>query len=437
MNQHTVALQKPLMVVTAGNIDDGKSTLIGRLLYDTYQIYDDQLEAVKKDSGIKGGMDFSLFTDGLAAEREQGITIDVTYRYISSPKRRFIIADVPGHVQYTKNMITGAANADIVLLLVDVDKGLLPQTKRHVSLCNLLGIQHCVVVINKMDAVSYSVQQFEYIRNSINAFCSQIKMKNVYCIPASSLRGDMVVQRFGNMPWFKGKTILEYLEEVDISPQAHAQHVRLPIQYVIKLGSNNRYYAGRIEGGAVRLGDTISVWPSGQRSTVEKIYVGYSYVEKAQRDQSIMLKLKEEVDIGRGDMITDTIETPLCAIIFEALLIWFSAEPLRLESRYQLKHSTKDVFCKIETIIDVLEIDSMKWKTSANLNQNDIGYAIISTIEPIMIDAFNDNKHTGSFIVIDEITKDTVAAGIIQTIHRDTVQRQKHMSRTQFFGHAF
>ncbi len=434
MNQQDIALHDLIRVVTAGSIDDGKSTLIGRLLYDTDQIYEDQIEAVKKASCIENGLDFSLFTDGLAAEREQGITIDVAYRYFSSPRRRFIIADVPGHVQYTKNMITGAANADIALLLVDASKGLLPQTKRHLSLCSLLGIQHCVVAINKMDTVSYSVEQFEYIRNSISAFCNQIKIRNVYCIPVSSLRGDMVVHRFGNMSWFKGKTILEYLKDVDISMQANPQRIRLPIQYVLKLGSNNRYYAGKLEEGIVCSGDTISVWPSGKRSVVEKIYVGDASIGRAQRNQSIMLKLKDEVDISRGDMITDTIETPFCATMFEALLTWLSAEPLRLKSRYQLKHSTKDVFCKIETIADMLEIDSMKWKKSTNFNQNDIGHAIVSTTEPIMIDAFDDNKHTGSFIIIDEITKDTVAAGIIQVIKRDGTMEQKRAKSQSLNG---
>lgn len=434
MNQQTITPLELIRVVTAGSIDDGKSTLIGRLLYDTDQIYEDQLEAVKKASSNEGDLDFSLFTDGLAAEREQGITIDVAYRHISSSKRRFIIADVPGHVQYTKNMITGAANADIALLLVDASKGLLPQTKRHLSLCNLLGIQHCAVAINKMDAVSYSAKQFEYIRNSISAFCSKIQMKNAYCIPISSLKGDMVVGRLGNMPWFKGKTILEYLEEVDISSQTHAQRVRLPVQYIIKLGSNNRYYAGMLEGGTLRIGDTISVWPSGQRSVVEKIYAGDAYVEKAEKNQSIILKLKEEIDISRGDMITDILETPHHSTTFEALLTWLSTDPLRLKSRYQLKHSTKDVFCKIETITDVLEIDSMEWKASTNLSQNDIGHAIISTTEPVIIDAFNDNKNTGSFIIIDEITKDTVAAGIIQSVHKNAILWQKRIKSQSLKG---
>lgn len=434
MNHQDLISHELVRVVTAGSIDDGKSTLIGRLLYDTDQVYDDQLEAVKKASSREGGFDFSLFTDGLTAEREQGITIDVAYRHISSSKRRFIIADVPGHIQYTKNMITGATNADIALLLVDANKGLLPQTKRHLSLCNLLGIQHCAVAINKMDMTSYSVRYYEHIRNSIIAFCTQIKMKGAYCIPVSSLKGDMVVQRFDNMPWFTGKTILEYLDEVDVSSQERAQRVRLPVQYVMKLGSNNRYYAGKLEGGTLCRGDTITVWPSGQRAAVEKIYVGDTYVEKAQKNQSILLKLKEEVDISRGDMITDILETPFCATTFEALLMWLSPESLRSKSRYQLKHTTRDAFCKIESITDVLEIDSMEWKASGNLNQNDIGHARISTTEPIIIDAFNTNKHTGSFIIIDEITKDTVAAGIIQTVQKNTIVQQRRVKSRSLNG---
>ncbi|HRY36978.1 MAG TPA: adenylyl-sulfate kinase [Candidatus Magasanikbacteria bacterium] len=402
-----------LTFVTAGSVDDGKSTLIGRLLYDSDKLFEDQIEAVKKADKIDGELDFSLFTDGLTAEREQKITIDVAYRYFSTEKRRFIIADVPGHEQYTKNMATGASKAQAALILVDATKGLLPQTKRHLFIASLFRIDHLAIVINKMDAVDYSQDIFEDIRKQCLEFIEKLNLVDIQFIPVSSLKGDMVVRRGEKMLWYEGRTVLSYLENVEFSGSRNLIDFRFPVQYVIRPNQNERYYAGNIQSGVIRTGEEVIALPSGRKSKVNKIFVGDQERKIAFNPEAAAFSLTDHLDISKGEMIARVNNIPEKANYFNAMICWFSEESFDKSKRYGFKHTTNDTHCFVENIFYRLNIENLHRENADSLNFNEIGKVCLKTQKPIMFDPYVKNKNTGSFIIIDELTKNTVGAGVI------------------------
>lgn len=403
-----------LTLVTAGSVDDGKSTLIGRLLFDTEQLYEDQIEAIKKADRVEGELDFSLFTDGLSSEREQKITIDVAYRYFSTGKRRFIIADVPGHEQYTRNMVTGASKAKVGIILIDARKGILEQTKRHLFLATLMGIPHIAIVINKMDLVGYSQEVFERIRKDCNDFSAKMEIKDLQYIPASSLKGDMIVKRGNNLNWYDGRTVLSYLENVEVTSDRNLIDFRLPVQYVVRPNQDYRGYAGVVEGGVVRVGDDVKVLPSGKTSKIKDIYVAGNRIEEAFNPQSAIISLEDEIDISRGDMIVRVNNIPEISDSIEAMMCWFSDKPLETNRRYLLKHTTQTLSCFVEELRYRLNVDTLHRDNNVeSLQLNDIGRVSLKTQKPIFFDPYLRNKNTGCFILIDELTNNTVGAGIL------------------------
>lgn len=415
-----------LTFVTAGSVDDGKSTLIGRLLFDSDKLFEDQIEAVRKADKIDGELDFSLFTDGLAAEREQKITIDVAYRYFSTEKRRFIIADVPGHEQYTKNMATGASKAQAALILVDATKGLLSQTKRHLFIASLFRIDHLAIVVNKMDAVGYDQNIFENIRKQCLEFIEKLSLADIQFIPVSSLKGDMVVKRGENMPWYEGRTVLSYLENVEFSGSRNLIDFRFPVQYVIRPNQNERYYAGNVQSGVIRTGEEIIVLPSGRKSKINKIFVGDQERQIAYNPEAAALSLTDHLDISKGEMIVRTNNVPEKANCFNAMICWFSEESFDKNKRYALKHTTNDTHFFIDKIYYRLNIENLHREEASVLNFNEIGKVCLKSQKPLMFDPYVKNKNTGSFIVIDELTKNTVGAGVI--IERSENHTEKNAS---------
>ncbi len=404
-----------LRFVTAGSIDDGKSTLIGRLLYETKGIYEDQLASIKELASRKGEEipDLSLLVDGLKAEREQRITIDVAYRYFSTAKRKFIIADTPGHIQYTRNMVTGASNAELAVILIDARKGVLEQTKRHSFIITLLDIPHLLVAVNKMDLIDYSEEVFNNIKEEYLQFTSKLQTHDIQIIPVSALNGDMVVSRKNNMDWYKGRTFLDYLENVNIASDRNLIDFRFPVQLIIRPDLDYRGYSGRIESGVIHIGDDIAVLPSGKESKVKSIDTFKGKLGFAFAPQSIVLTLEDEIDISKGDMIIRRHNIPDMENEFEAEVCWMSEDPMELGKRYLIKHTTNTVLGVIKKLRYKIDINTLHREDSKDLVLNEIGRLLVKTQKPIIFDPYVRNHSTGAFIIIDELSNDTAGAGII------------------------
>ena len=410
-----------LRFTTAGSVDDGKSTLIGRLLHDAKSIYEDHLASLKKDSYKAGReeIDFALLTDGLKAEREEGITIDVAYRHFSTPRRRFIIADTPGHKQYTRNMVTGASTANLAVILIDARNGVLTQSRRHGFIASLLGIPHLVIAVNKMDLVDYSQEAFEAICAEYSDFSAKLPTKDLTYIPMSALRGDNVVQRSANMPWYDGSPLLAHLETVHIASDQNLIDFRFPVQYVLRPHGGFRGYCGTVASGTVRVGDEIVVLPSGKCTRVQRIISGREEVEHAFPPQSVTLCTEDELDIGRGDMLAHPANVPWVANELEALVIWMHEEPLRLDRQYVIKHTTGTVRGRLSELKYRIDPNTLHRQPAETLGLNDIGRISMELFRPIFCDEYQRNRQTGSFIVIDPQTNFTVGAGmIIDRSHR-------------------
>jgi len=404
-----------LRFITCGSVDDGKSTLIGRLLHDTRAILQDQLDAVARASARRGQeeLDLSLLTDGLEAEREQGITIDVAYRYFTTGRRKFIIADTPGHEQYTRNMVTGASTADAAVILLDARKGLLPQSRRHLYLVHLLGIRNVVVAVNKLDLVGYASGVFDALRAEFERFAAALAIPSLEFIPMSALRGDMVVDRDANLGWYSGPTLLEALEAVNVVNDTAARPLRFPVQYVARAAE--RGYMGRISSGTLRPGAEVVVLPSGRRTRVKAITVLDEVRDAAAARDSITLLLADELDVSRGDMLVDVLRQPRMAKAFEAKLCWLANEPLAPQGRYLLRHSTRTVkarFASINYRVDVNDLG--KEPFSGVVRMNDIVHAALTVQQPVFVDSYAVDRATGAFILIDEATNQTVAAGMVE-----------------------
>jgi len=408
-----------LRFVTAGSVDDGKSTLIGRLLYDSRAIQEDQLAAVERASLRRGTgeIDLSLLTDGLEAEREQGITIDVAYRYFATPRRKFIIADAPGHEQYTRNMATGASSADAAVLLIDVRKRLMEQTRRHLLLARLLGVRHAIVFVNKMDLVSYSQAIFEGLREEVSAFAAPLGFETLDVLPGSALRGDMVVGRGAMLDWFAGPTLLERLEALDSGvEQAALGPFRLPVQLASRpQGEAARGYLGRVESGMVAAGDEVQVLPSGRRTRVREIRAHDSLLTSAAAGDSITLVLADDIDVARGDLIAGVAQAPREARALDATLVWLDAEPMRAGARYLVQQATRRTLGRVQEVLARLDVHTLEEQPPAAAVQvNDIVRSRIVLQSPLFIDAYEAVRATGSFILIDEASNRTVAAGMLR-----------------------
>ena len=409
-----------LRFITAGSVDDGKSTLIGRLLYDSKSIFEDQLSAIEKTTRRRGldGVDLSLLTDGLQAEREQGITIDVAYRYFATPRRKFIIADTPGHEQYTRNMVTGASTANLAVILIDARKGVLTQSRRHAYIASLVGIPHLVVAVNKMDLVGYSQDVFNSIQKEFSAFASRLNLHDVRYIPISALHGDMVVERGENLSWYDGTPLLELLETIEIASDINTEDFRFPVQWVCRPPDpayhDFRGYMGRIESGEIRVGDSVTVLPSGLTSKVTEIASYNARHELAIAPQSVALRIEDHIDISRGDMIIKSDNRPRVAREFDAILCWLSEQPLDLRRKYFVKHAAKTVKGLVSQLDYRVDVNTLQQDGGVSqLKMNEIGRARLKTQQPLMYDAYSINRATGSFIMIDEATHNTVAAGMI------------------------
>jgi len=410
-----------LRFATAGSVDDGKSTLIGRLLFDSKSVFEDQIEAVEKTSEQMGAdyTNLALLTDGLRAEREQGITIDVAYRYFATPKRKFIVADTPGHTQYTRNMVTGASTADVALILVDVRKGITEQTKRHAFISTLLGIPHLVLCINKMDLVEYEKDAFERVRSDFSDFAAKLQIHDLAIIPISALHGDNVVDRSLNMNWYGGASLLHHLEEVHIGSDRNLIDPRFPIQYVLRPQRDDyhdyRGYAGTVASGSFRIGDEVLILPSGFSSTIIEINGPQGSLQEAYPPLSVAMRFSDEYDVSRGDMICRSGNQPKVAQGIDAMICWFTPDSF-LESKRKLilKHSTNSTRCLVDDLIYRLDINTLHREESVKqLTMNEIGRVKLRTMKPLMFDAYKDNRSTGAFILIDEDTNDTVGAGMI------------------------
>jgi sulfate adenylyltransferase subunit 1 len=408
-----------LRFITAGSVDDGKSTLIGRLLHDSKSIFEDQLSAITHTSRKRGmeAVDLSLLTDGLQAEREQGITIDVAYRYFATPKRKFIIADTPGHEQYTRNMVTGASTANLAIILIDARKGVLTQSRRHAYLASLVGIPHLVVAVNKMDLVNYSRDVFERICQEFHRFVAGLNLKNIAYIPMSALSGDMVVERGNNLGWYEGMTLMDLLEKVPVDHDINLEDFRFPVQLVCRPQTEEwhdfRGYMGRIESGSISVGDEVQILPSGLTSRVKEIVIYEGNVEEAVAPQSVTLTIEDHLDISRGDMLVKISQLPQVTKEFDAMLCWLSEQSLDPRRKYLIKHSTRLVKAVISRIEYRLDINTLKHEGADILKMNDIARVSLKVHQPLVWDAYQRNHATGSFIVIDEVTNNTVAAGMI------------------------
>lgn len=410
-----------LRFATAGSVDDGKSTLIGRLLYDTKSLFTDQLAAVEAVSAARGDeyTNLALLTDGLRAEREQGITIDVAYRYFATPRRKFIIADTPGHVQYTRNMVTGASTADLALILVDARKGLVEQSRRHAFLCSLLRVPHLVLCVNKMDLVGWSQEVFERIADEFTAFAAKLDVPDLAVVPVSALRGDNIVVRSENMPWFEGPSLLHHLERVHIASDRNLVDVRFPVQYVIRPQSTTvtdyRGYAGQVASGVLKPGDEVMVLPSGFRSRIVAVETADGPVGEAFPPMSVTVRLADEIDVSRGDMICRPNNAPAVAQDVEAMVCWMDeSRPLRVGGRYTVKHTTRTARAIVRGLHYRLDVNSLhRDETATELGLNEIGRVRLRTTIPLLADEYRRNRTTGGFILIDEATNRTVAAAMI------------------------
>ena len=407
-----------LRFITAGSVDDGKSTLIGRLLHDSKSIFEDQFSAIARTSEKRGmsAVDLSLLTDGLQAEREQGITIDVAYRYFATPKRKFIIGDTPGHEQYTRNMVTAASTANLAIILIDARKGVLTQTRRHSYLASLLGVPHIVLAVNKMDLVDYSKKRFEEIVGEYKRFAAQLDLHDVHCIPLSALNGDMVVERGDNLDWYIGPPLLELLETIVIDRDVNTVDFRFPVQWVCRPQTGEyhdfRGFMGRIEAGEIAVGDEITVLPSGRSSRVKEIVTFDGKLQRAHAPQSVTLTLEEQIDISRGDMLVRN-GAPVVANEFAAMLCWLSEAPLERNRKYLVKHTTRTAKCLFSNIAYRVDVNTLEQHGADRLQTNDIAKVAIKMQQPLVFDSYSADRATGSFIVIDEATNNTVAAGMI------------------------
>jgi sulfate adenylyltransferase subunit 1 len=409
-----------LRFTTAGSVDDGKSTLIGRLLYDSKAIFEDQLEALERASISRGEetINLSLLTDGLRAEREQGITIDVAYRYFATPKRKFIIADTPGHIQYTRNMVTGASTANAALILIDARNGVVEQTIRHCYIASLLQIPHVIVCINKMDLVDYKEEVFEQIQHDFNRFSDKLDIRDIYFIPISALKGDNVVDRSINMPWYQGPTLMYSLEHLHISNDANFTDPRFPVQYVVRPNSDEfhdyRGYAGRIAGGVFHTGDAVTVLPSGFTSKIKSIDFMKEKLEMAFPPQSVTITLEDDIDISRGDMIVTETNQPQSGQDITAMICWLNERPMRQGAKYWIRHTSREARCIIKDVNFKIDINSLeKNLTDKQIGLNEIAEVNIRTTQPLFFDSYRRNRITGSLVLIDEGTNETICAGMI------------------------
>jgi len=409
-----------LRFATAGSVDDGKSTLIGRMLLDSKSIFEDQLEAVEATSQSRGYdyTDLALLTDGLRSEREQGITIDVAYRYFATPKRKFIIADTPGHVQYTRNMVTGASTADLGLVLVDARQGLTEQSRRHAVLLSLLRVPHLVLAVNKMDLVDYDQATFDRIDAEFTTFASRLNIPDLQVIPISALQGDNVVSRSENTPWYNGPSLMHHLEHLHIASDRDLRDVRFPVQYVIRPKSDQyhdyRGYAGQVAGGVLKPGDEVMVLPSGMTSTIEAIDMFDRELSEAHPPMSVVVRLADDVDVSRGDMICRTKNMPQQTQDIDAMVCWMTNAPLRPRQKLAIKHTTRSARVMVKDIQYRLDVNSLHRDLDVGeLNLNEIGRVQLRVTQPLLVDSYERNRTTGSFILIDEATGVTVGAGMI------------------------
>jgi len=407
-----------LRFLTAGSVDDGKSTLIGRLLFDSKKLYEDQLAALERDSKTVGNagehIDYALLLDGLKAEREQGITIDVAYRYFSTNRRKFIIADTPGHEQYTRNMITGGSTANLAVILVDARTGVITQTRRHTFLCSLLGIKHVALAVNKMDLVDFGKDVFDKIVADFRAFVQPLGIPDVQCIPLSALMGDNVVERSARTPWYDGPGLLDYLETVHIGNDHNLRDFRFPVQYVLRPNLDFRGFCGKVASGVIRRGDPIVALPSGKRSRVKSIVTYDGELDYAFPPQSVTLQLEDEIDISRGEMIVKA-DAPLPHVDrhFDAMLVWMDEEPMDVSKSFYIKHTTNTSRCRIDHIDYKVDVNTMEHSSVERLVLNEIGHVVLTTAKRLFFDPYRANKPTGSFILIDPITNNTSAVGMI------------------------
>jgi sulfate adenylyltransferase subunit 1 len=409
-----------LRFTTAGSVDDGKSTLIGRLMYDTKSIFEDQIEAIEQSSKNKGDeyVNLALLTDGLRAEREQGITIDVAYRYFATPKRKFIIADTPGHIQYTRNMVTGASNANLAIILIDARKGVIEQTKRHSFIASLLQIKHVIVCINKMDLVEYDEDVFEKIKKEFLGFDAKLEITDIRFIPISALHGDNVVDRSKNMDWYQGPTLLWTLENVQISSDRNLIDGRMPVQWVIRPQSDKyhdfRGYAGLISGGVFRKGEEVVVLPSGFTSKIKSIETMNGELNEAFPPMSVALTLEDEIDISRGDMIAKPNNQPTIGQDIELMVCWLNIKPLKLGGKYIINHASNEARCIVKEVRYKVNVNTLeKNENDKNIEANDIARILLKSARPLFYDSYRKNRNTGSVILIDEFSHETVGAGMI------------------------
>ncbi|MEA2492939.1 MAG: bifunctional enzyme CysN/CysC [Thermoleophilaceae bacterium] len=411
-----------LRLAIVGSVDDGKSTLIGRLLFDSKQIYEDQLEHVEETSRRRGDgyVNLALLTDGLRAEREQGITIDVAHRYFATPHRRFVIADTPGHVQYTRNMVTGASTADLAVVLIDARKGVVEQTRRHAYIASLVGVRHLIACVNKMDLIGYDEERFDEVAESFRGFASKLEIPDVTLIPVSALNGDNVVDPSSAMPWYDGPPLLEFLEHVEVANDRNLDDVRFPVQYVIRPMSDEHHdyrgYAGQIASGVLGKGDEVVVLPSGLRTRVKKMDTFDGELEEAYAPQSVTVLLEDDLDISRGDMLVGAGELPETTRQLEATVCWMIDQPLTARGRYIVRHTTREVRAIVDEVVHKIDLHALVPDESATqLELNEIGRVSLRLSSPLVVDDYSRNRETGSFILIDEATNATVGAGMIAT----------------------
>ncbi len=410
--------QKDLLrFLTAGSVDDGKSTLIGRLLFDSKKIYEDQLAALERDSKRVGNagdhVDYALLLDGLKAEREQGITIDVAYRYFSTNKRKFIIADTPGHEQYTRNMITGGSTADLAIILVDARNGVITQTRRHTFLVSLLGIKQVVLAVNKMDLVDFSEDRFNEIVEEYSRFVEPLGVKNTYCIPLSALDGDNVVDKSDRTPWYKGDSLLSFIENVEIDKNLDLEDFRFPVQYVLRPNLDFRGFSGRVASGVIRKGDEVVALPSGVKSKIKSIVTYDGELDYAFSPQSVTVTLEDEIDVSRGEMLVHPDNLPTVSRNFEAMLVWMDEEPMDASKQFFIKQTTNISRANIDTIKYQIDVNTMERSEVDHLSLNEIGRVVFSSAKELFFDPYLKNRATGAFILIDPITNNTSAVGMI------------------------
>jgi sulfate adenylyltransferase large subunit len=439
-----------LRFITCGSVDDGKSTLIGRLLYDSKGVYEDQISAIRKATVNQsaGAMDFALLTDGLRAEREQGITIDVAYRYFSTPKRKFIIADTPGHEQYTRNMATGTSTANLAIVLVDARNGVLAQSRRHAFIASLLGIHHLVVAVNKMDLVGFSQDVFDKICADFNSFAAPLQLSDLYFIPVSALLGDNIVTKSENMPWFGGASLLHHLETVHIGSDRNLSEMRFPVQLVLRPTHEFRGFAGQVASGVLKPGDPVMVLPSGRTSRVKSVLTQDGELSRAFPPMSVTVCLEDEVDVSRGNMLVPPSHPPHVTRCIDARLVWMDHQPLDLRRQYLIKHCTQWVKAQIRYVRYRVDVNSFQRHPASELKLNEIGTVVIDTHSPLFVDQYRRNRATGSFVLVDPISNATVAAGMITgrdpkladpAIQEVQAVEAKHISRAdrqKRVGHA-